>query len=109
MERKLLLLGLLYSHEMHGYQLNEVLDTHLGTSIQLKKPTVYKLLNQMATDGWLTFREEREGNRPNRRVYAITEQGGEVFQRLLRETAGRLQTLGLPLTHRTGLPGHLAA
>ncbi|MCA9906066.1 MAG: PadR family transcriptional regulator, partial [Anaerolineae bacterium] len=85
MERKLLLLGLLHGHEMYGYQLNEVLDTHPGTSIQLKKPTVYKLLDQMATDGWLTFREESEGNRPMRRVYDITSEGRDTFQRLLRE------------------------
>jgi DNA-binding PadR family transcriptional regulator len=86
MERKLLLLGLLRSHEMHGYQLNEIIDTHLGTSVHLKKPTAYRLLNEMADDGWITYREEREGNRPSRRVYAITSQGEATFQQLLRDS-----------------------
>jgi len=86
MERKLLLLGLLRSHEMHGYQLNEFIDSHLGASVHLKKPTAYRLLNKMTDDGWITYREEREGNRPPRRVYAITPQGEVAFQQLLRES-----------------------
>jgi DNA-binding PadR family transcriptional regulator len=86
MERELLLLGLLRSHEMHGYQLNEFIDSHLGATVHLKKPTAYRLLNKMADDGWVTYREEREGNRPPRRVFAITPQGEAAFQQLLRES-----------------------
>jgi DNA-binding PadR family transcriptional regulator len=53
--------------------------------VQLTKPTAYRLLSNMAEDGWVTFREEQEGNRPPRRVYAITPKGEVAFQRLLRE------------------------
>lgn len=86
MERKLFLLGMLRMQEMYGYQLNEFIDTHLGTSLRLKKPTAYHLLNKMAEDGWVTYKEEREGNRPPRRVYAITPQGEAAFQQMLRES-----------------------
>lgn len=86
MERKLLLLGLIRAQEMHGYQINEFIDAHLGTSIQLKKPTVYKLLGVMVEDGWITFREEQEGNYPTRRVYKLTSEGEVVFQQLLRRS-----------------------
>jgi DNA-binding PadR family transcriptional regulator len=86
MDRKLLLLGLLRSEEMHGYQLNEFIDSHLGTAVHLKKPTAYRLLNKMADDGWVTYREERNGNRPPRRVFAITPEGEAAFQQLLRES-----------------------
>mgnify|MGYP005818057165 CR=1 FL=1 len=86
MEYKLLLLGLLRHQEMYGYQLYEFLDNNLGLCIQLKKPTAYKLLNQMAEDGWVTFREEQEGNRPTRRVYVITPEGEKAFQQLLRQS-----------------------
>jgi DNA-binding PadR family transcriptional regulator len=86
MERELLLLGLLRMHDMHGYQINEFMDAHLGTSVQLKKPTVYKLLGNMVKEGWITYQEEREGNYPTRRVYQITPEGEETFTRLLRES-----------------------
>jgi len=85
MERKLLLLGLLRNQEMHGYQLNEVIDSHLGTTVFLKKSTAYDLLKKMAEDGWITSTEEHVGNRPPRRVYAITPAGEQAFQHLLRE------------------------
>ncbi len=91
MERELLLLGLLRSQEMHGYQLHEAIDSHLGMGVQLTKPTAYRLLSNMAEDGWVTHREEQDGNRPPRRVYAITAQGETAFQRLLRENLATYQ------------------
>jgi DNA-binding PadR family transcriptional regulator len=91
MERELLLLGLLRSQDMHGYQLHEAIDGHLGMGVQLTKPTADRLLSNMAEDGWVTYREEREGNRPPRRVYAITAQGEAAFQRLLRENLENYQ------------------
>lgn len=85
MERKLLLLGLLRGQEMYGYQLNEFIDSHLGATVHLKKPTAYRLLNRMVDDGWITYTEEREEKRPPRRVFTITAEGESAFQRMLRE------------------------
>ena len=96
MERKLLLLGLLRSQDMHGYQLNEFIDSHLGTAIHLTKPTAYRLLNKMSDDGWVTSSEEREGNRPPRRVFAITPEGKAAFGQLLRESLADYQPIVFP-------------
>ena len=85
MERELLLLGMLRIQAMHGYQLHELIDSHLGESIQIKKPTAYSLLNKMADAGWVSYVEEQAGNRPLRRVYTITEAGEAAFQRLIRQ------------------------
>ena len=85
MEKKLLILGLLLSHGMHGYQLNEMLEHNPGTPISLKKSNAYKLLDDMEKDGWVTHTLEKEGNRPQRRVYSVTEDGEAAFYRLLRE------------------------
>jgi DNA-binding PadR family transcriptional regulator len=96
MNRRLLLLGLLRSQEMHGYQLNDFIDSHLGAAVELKKPTAYRLLNKMADDGWITFTEEREGKRPPRRVYAIAPEGETAFQYLLRESLAGYEHCGFP-------------
>ena len=85
MENKLLILGLLLSHEMHGYQLFEVLKQNPGTPISLKKPNTYKLLGDMEEDGWVTHFTEQEGNRPPRQVYSVTKKGEKAFYQLLRE------------------------
>jgi len=86
MERKLLLLGLLRSSSMYGYQINEFIDSHLGSSVQLTKPTAYRFLNQMTDEGWITFTEEKASKRPTRRVYSITSEGERAFQEMLRES-----------------------
>jgi len=83
-ERELLLLGLLRRREMHGYQLSEFFETHLGMFFDLKKATAYNLLGKMEEVGWVSSREEKEGRRPVRRVFAITPQGESIFQDLLR-------------------------
>ncbi len=91
MEEKLLLLGIISSQKIHGYQMNQIIEKHLGMSSHFTKPTAYRLLNKMAEDGWVTYHEERESNRPPRRVYTITEEGEEVFLQMLRESLGGYQ------------------
>jgi DNA-binding PadR family transcriptional regulator len=86
MEKKLLLLSALRDHEMHGYQLNEMLGQYAGIPIRLTRSNAYKLLKKMEQDGWVTFREEQEGNRPPRRVYQITPEGEAAFQQMLRDS-----------------------
>lgn len=88
MERELLLLGLLRQSQMHGYQLHEFIERDLATCTDLKKPTAYFLLDKMTRQGWVSQTEAREGNRPPRRVYQVTAEGEQVFQRLLRENLG---------------------
>ena len=85
MENKLLLLGILRRHEMHGYQLYEYIDQGLSTCTDLKKPTAYFLLNKMAQDGWISEETAQEGNRPPRKVYRLTASGEAAFQSLLRQ------------------------
>jgi len=113
MERKLLLLGLLRLQELHGYQINELIDVHLGTSIQLKKPTAYKLLGAMENDGWINYREEQEGNYPTRRVYRITPEGEEAFQQLLRQSLAAYKPVSylnnIGIVYLDTLPGEEAA
>ncbi|HEU5012928.1 MAG TPA: PadR family transcriptional regulator [Roseiflexaceae bacterium] len=88
MERELLLLGLLRQARMYGYQLHEFIERDLATCTDLKKPTAYFLLEKMARRGWISQAEERDGNRPPRRVYQITAEGEQQFQRLLRDNLG---------------------
>lgn len=93
MERELLLLGMLRTQAMHGYQLHELMRDHLSESIQINKATTYSLLNKMARDGWVSYIEEQAGNRPLRRVYSITEDGEATFQRLVRESLARYKPM----------------
>lgn len=92
-DRQLLLLGLLRTQEMHGYQLNQFLDEHLDFMANLKPSTAYYALDKMAEAGWVQTTKEQEGNRPTRQVYAITPAGEAHFQKLLRRNLARYEAL----------------
>jgi DNA-binding PadR family transcriptional regulator len=96
MDRKLLLLGLLRRQEMHGYQLHEFIDQNLALCTDLKKPTAYYLLDKMTSEGWLIAETEQEGNRPPRRIYRLTPEGEDAFQRLLRENLAQYAPVNFP-------------
>lgn len=84
MDDELLLLGLLSGSAMHGYQLNEVIEQRLSMFSTLKPSTAYSALDRLARSGLVEVTRERVGNRPERKVYHLTEGGRERFLSLLR-------------------------
>jgi DNA-binding PadR family transcriptional regulator len=83
-ERELLLLGLLRREKMHGYQLSQFLENRLESVVPMKRSTAYFLLNRLAKKGLVHVETEREGRRPERRVYRLTSDGETAFTEELR-------------------------
>jgi len=84
-ERELLILGLLKAQSQHGYKINEFIEKNLGRVSNMKKATAYAILKRLAKEGYAESSPGREGNRPARFVYSITEKGEMRFKQLLRE------------------------
>ena len=95
-ERQLLLLGLLRKREMHGYQLSEFMEAHVAMFFDIKKATTYNILGKMEERGWVTSREEQKGKRPPRRVFAITPEGEDLFQEILRSGLAEFRQAAFP-------------
>ncbi len=96
MEKQLLLLGLIRQRSRHGYEMVDYIETALASCVDLKKPTAYFLLDKMTATGWLTQTDQREGNRPSKRVYELTPQGEDEFQRLLQENLATFNDATFP-------------
>jgi DNA-binding PadR family transcriptional regulator len=81
-QRRLLILGLLYQRDMHGYMLN----AHLGMTmpISLKKPTAYNILESLEREGLVAGSQEATGDR-KRRVYTLSELGRERYVEMLQK------------------------
>lgn len=79
--RKLIILGLLYKTDMHGYMLN----AHLGINIpiSLKKPTAYNILEKLEKEQFVKSTEESRGDR-KRNVYSLTAKGKKEYIALLK-------------------------
>jgi DNA-binding PadR family transcriptional regulator len=78
------MLGLLDEDEMHGYKLHEYVSRAMGMYTDIKKSTIYYTLDGLEKEGYVSQEVEREGRRPERRVYRITDKGREYFLELLR-------------------------
>lgn len=72
---------------MHGHRLRleaEHEHVHLWTDISVG--AVYGAMNRLATEGLLrALAQEREGNRPTRQLYEITDEGRAALAALRRE------------------------
>jgi DNA-binding PadR family transcriptional regulator len=92
-ERALLLLGILMMQSQHGYQINEFIERNLCNVTDMKKPTAYATLDRLSRAGYIETQVEQVGNRPPRRVYAITPSGEQHFHELLRQNLGQADKL----------------
>jgi DNA-binding PadR family transcriptional regulator len=85
-QRRLLIMGLLYQSDMHGYMLN----AHLGMTmpISLKKPTAYNMLESLEREGLVEGSQESTGDR-KRKVYSLTGTGRKAYLENLRKYVSR--------------------
>lgn len=80
-----IILGLLQQQEQTGYDLKtECFDdciAHLWTADQAQ---IYRTLDKLETQGWITCTVEIQYDRPNRKVYRITEAGEAALTQWLQ-------------------------
>lgn len=78
----LVLLGLILEHERSGYDIiTEIRDRELDRWANLSTSTVYNRLTTLEKNGSIVGRSEKDGNRPERVVFNITEKGREVLRK----------------------------
>jgi DNA-binding PadR family transcriptional regulator len=82
----LLILGLLKAAPLHGYEIKRIIETRMTDWSHISVGSIYFALETMETEKLIAECDTvREGNRPSRTVYEITESGKGEFARLLRE------------------------
>lgn len=87
------LLGLLSYGDMTGYELTKAFEDSLAFFWRAQMSQIYRELNAMEEDGWLTSRAVIQTDKPNKRVYSITESGrAELGRWLQRDLTGDLMT-----------------
>ena len=70
----MLVLKLLQSSDMYGYQMIEELSSRSQNVFEFKTGTLYPLLHTLESKEWITS-YEREENGRTRKYYSITESG----------------------------------
>ncbi|GAX89421.1 PadR family transcriptional regulator [Effusibacillus lacus] len=109
MELRLLILGLLSEHDLHPYEVLQILKTRqVHDYIKVNYGTLYYAFDQMEKNGWIAVKEViQEEKRPEKRVYRITETGREEFRKLLHKAFRSEAKIFHPL-YPALMNGHLA-
>lgn len=89
----LAVLSYLTQRPMHPYELGRTLRDHGDArSIKFNHGSLYMVVGQLAEAGFIVAREtSREGQRPERTVYALTDAGRQELQAWLRELVAEPQ------------------
>ena len=72
---RLLVLALLDTQDMYGYQIIKELKTRSENAFELKEGSLYPVLYAMESNRLVTSYEQECGKRRRRRYYRITEKG----------------------------------
>ena len=85
------ILTLLDERPMHPYEMASTMrDRHQDMFIRLNFGTLYHTVEVLERDGWIVpFEREKEGRRPERTIYQLTESGREVLLRWLSQLLAR--------------------
>lgn len=91
------LLGFLYHHAMHGYEIAQVMGEpeRLGRVWRVKLSQLYALLAKLEKEGLVVATLEPQEARPPRKVFELTEMGREVFAEWVREPVENGRSLRL--------------
>jgi DNA-binding PadR family transcriptional regulator len=84
-------LALLHEEPMHPYQISFTMrERHWDWCIKLKFGSLYHTVETLIRDGLIEPVEtEREGRRPERTVYAVTDRGRQEFLERLSDMVGQ--------------------
>jgi DNA-binding PadR family transcriptional regulator len=96
---KFAILGLLADRPLHGYELKAAYETELVPATQLNYGQVYTTLERLARDGLVAHEVVSQAERPDKKVYALTDEG----RRQLREWLAAASPLDLDLRNETFL------
>ena len=80
---KELLLSILMSGPATGYDIKKTMEQDVSKLLDVSLSNLYPVLNELAAEGLVTFQKVEQDNRPNKKVYELTEAGREAALKAL--------------------------
>jgi len=92
------ILGLLIRYgPQHGYSLKHIIEDRISDFAKIKLPSIYYHLDRLKEMGYVSESIDRDGNRPEKTVYSITEIGRRHFDVLYKMQMEEVYSPELPL------------
>lgn len=90
---KYALLGILKEEPRHGYELKTLFDEKVGEFWSLNYGQIYTTLDRLEKDGLVSYTEEAQDSRPDKKVYYISPKGVQELGRWLQEPIKKTRAL----------------
>jgi DNA-binding PadR family transcriptional regulator len=74
------LLGMLARRPQHGYELKRTFEQMTGGFWELNYGQIYQSLDRLSEEGYVHYTVEQEESVPDKKVYAITEEGKQALE-----------------------------
>lgn len=80
------ILGLLLRYgPQSGYDLKQIIERDVADFAKIKLPTIYYHLDKLNDKGFVTYMIDKDGNRPEKQIYSVSETGKSYFKKLFNE------------------------
>lgn len=89
------ILGALAGGPLHGYDLYQYLEEHLGRIWTLGRSQTYALLSRMEQAGLVTHKRQTQEKRPDRKNFSLTPAGNKLFNQWVRGPVEHIRDLRL--------------
>lgn len=105
------ILGALMRRPMHGYDMYKYLSCDLSGLWYVGMSNMYGMLKRLESDGHVWSTMEADGNRPAKRVFAITEKGKGFFKDWISKPVSSIREMRVEFVAKLhflkdlGLPG----
>lgn len=90
-------LGMLSFGEMSGYDLSKAVENSVGFFWTPAKSQIYAELRRLVTVGYATERDVEQTDRPDKRIYRITDAGELALRAWLQDTDLEPESIKSPL------------
>ena len=82
----------LAAEERHGYSVAKEVEEATNGSVRLGPGTLYRLIKQMVTDGWIIEVDRIDSEDPRRRYYRMTPWGKRIASAEAERLAAAVRT-----------------
>ena len=102
----LVVLGFLNRKPMYGYEIIQYTKMHaLDVWAGVKMPSIYKALQRLETNKYISGKQIVEGNNPPRKVFTIKKIGTQYFREILKYFLGSKSELNVDFWMATSFMG----
>ena len=86
----LIVLGILKKESLSAYDIQKIVEyRNISKWVKISTPSIYKKVIQLEKKGFMKGDIVKEGNKAEKTVYSLTEQGEKQFEKLMLEIASK--------------------